>query len=95
MTRKWKTKDQVLHEFKRHPEARCNDMLLIAYIMKDFYDITDLFTASNYFTKNIYESVRRSRQKLQETNPMLRPDESCLELRAKREKKIREAMKGV
>lgn len=73
--------DKVLAILKDNPEARNDDMLLYVLVCKDCYkwsgtDIERLpfgVVMASYKTMNIphFESVRRSRQKVQEKHPEL------------------------
>lgn len=84
--------EQILTEI---PQARENDNLLIAYFMKDEYKLQNTFDIAIQFKTNVYESIRRARQKVQETNPLLRPSKDVYEARLKKEAEIREVMRGV
>lgn len=84
--------EQILSEI---PQARENDNLLIAYFMKDEYKLQNTFDIALQFKTNVYESIRRARQKVQETNPLLRPSKEVYEARLKKEAEIREVMRGV
>jgi hypothetical protein len=86
--------EQILNEI---PQARGDDRLLIAYVIKDLYHIQNTFdiALSKEIKGNVYESVRRYRAKIQETNPTLRPAESIYKARLVREAEVREEMRGV
>lgn len=84
--------EQILTEI---PQARENDNLLIAYFMKDEFKLQNTFDIALQFKTNVYESIRRARQKVQETNPLLRPSKEVYEARLKKEAEIREVMRGV
>lgn len=84
--------EQILKEI---PQARENDNLLIAYFMKDEYKLQNTFDIALQFKTNVYESIRRARQKVQETNPTLRPSREVYEARLKKEADVREVMRGV
>lgn len=84
--------EQILQEI---PQARENDNLLIAYFMKDEYKLQNTFDIALQFKTNVYESIRRARQKVQETNPALRPSREVYEARLKKEEETREVMRGV
>lgn len=86
--------EQILSEI---PQARENDNLLIAYVIKDIYHIQNTFdiALSKEIKGNVYESIRRARQKAQETNPMLRPSKEVYDARLRKEQEIREVMRGV
>lgn len=84
--------EQILNEI---PQARENDNLLIAYFMKDEYKLQNTFDIALQFKTNVYESIRRARQKVQETNPSLRPSKEVYEARLKKEQEVREVMRGV
>jgi hypothetical protein len=84
--------EQILTEI---PQARENDNLLIAYFIKDEFKLQNTFDIALQFKTNVYESIRRARQKVQETNPLLRPSKEVYEARLKKEAEIREVMRGV
>lgn len=84
--------EQILKEI---PQTRENDNLLIAYFMKDEFKLQNTFDIALQFKTNVYESIRRARQKVQETNPTLRPSREVYEARLKKEADVREAMRGV
>lgn len=84
--------EQILTDI---PQARENDNLLIAYFIKDEFKLQNTFDIALQFKTNVYESIRRARQKVQETNPLLRPSKEVYEARLKKEAEIREVMRGV
>lgn len=88
-------REKVEEILKGIPQARENDNLLIAYFMKDEYKLQNTFDIALQFKTNVYESIRRARQKVQETNPLLRPSKEVYEARLKKEAEIREVMRGV
>lgn len=88
-------REKVEEILKEIPQARENDNLLIAYFMKDEYKLQNTFDIALQFKTNVYESIRRARQKVQETNPTLRPSREVYEARLKKEADVREAMRGV
>jgi len=88
-------RDKIADLLERIPQTRENDNLLIAYFLKDEYHIQNTFDVALQFNTNVYESVRRARQKIQETNPQLRPAEQVYRARLRREAEIRDEMRGV
>lgn len=86
--------EEILNEI---PQTRADDRLLIAYFIKDVYNVQNTFdiALSKEIKGNIYESIRRARQKVQETNPALRPSEAIYKARLMKETQIREEMRGV
>ena len=88
-------REKVEEILKEIPQARENDNLLIAYFMKDEYKLQNTFDIALQFKTNVYESIRRARQKVQETNPTLRPSREVYEDRLKKEADVREVMRGV
>jgi hypothetical protein len=84
--------EQILREV---PQTRDNDNLLIAYFIKDVWKLQNTFDIALQFKTNVYESIRRARQKVQETNPTLRPSPEVYEARLKKEADVREEMRGV
>lgn len=77
------------------PQTRSNDLMLIAKVIKQLYGYTDTFDIALNLNGNVYESIRRSRAKIQETNPTLRPNDYVQRLRKEKEERIREEMKGL
>lgn len=77
------------------PQTRENDGMLIAHAIRELYGYTNTFDIALYVKGNVYESIRRARQKIQETNPALRPSKEVYEARLKKEADVREAMRGV
>lgn len=90
-----KVADRVTNLLERIPQTRGNDNLLIAYFIKEEYGYQNTFDIALYIKGNIYETIRRSRQKIQETNPMLRPSEEIYRSRMAQEQRVREEMRGV
>ena len=90
-------RDKVEQLLTDIPQTRGNDKLLIAYVLKDMYKVQNTFDiALNKEIKgNVYESIRRSRAKIQETNPMLRPSQDIYEARMRLEQQYREEMRNV
>ena len=84
------TRDKVLNLLKLYPNTRDNDNLLIAYYMELEYGVTDTFDIARKFSANVYESVRRARQKVMEENPDLRPSKAVYKKRLEKEQKVRE-----
>lgn len=78
-----------------NPKLRNNDNMLIAVVCKHYYGYTDVYDIALNFKGNIFESIRRSRAKWQETNPNLRADKDVQEARLEKEKRVREEMRGV
>lgn len=88
-------KDKVLEILINQPKTRDNDNLLIAYVLKDMYGLQNTFDIALYTNKNLYESVRRTRAKIQETNPNLRPSDDVYQSRLAYEQIVREEMRGL
>lgn len=91
------TREKVEQLLTEIPQTRGDDRLLIAYFLKDVYKVQNTFDiALNKNIKgNVYESIRRARQKAQETNPALRPADDIYKARLINETKVREEMRGV
>ena len=87
--------DRVQMLLEQNPKTRENDNLLIAYFLKDEYGLSNTFDIALKVRGNVYESIRRARQKIQETNPMLRPSEEIYKARMEQERRVREEMRGV
>lgn len=90
-----KVKDRVTLLLEKKPKTRGDDSLLIAYFIKQEYGLTDTFEIAKKVNGNLYESIRRARQKVQETNPLLMPEEKIVKGRLKKERKVRRSVKGV
>lgn len=88
-------KDRVIQLLNDIPQTRENDNLLIAYVIRDEYGLKNLMDVALMTKTNIYESIRRSRQKAMEENPLLRPEEDVYEARLKKEERIRKEMRGL
>ena len=91
------TREKVEQLLTEIPQTRGDDRLLIAYFLKDVYKVQNTFDiALNKNIKgNVYESIRRARQKVQETNPLLRPADDIYKARLIRESEVREEMRGI
>lgn len=89
------TKDKVIQLLETIPQCRENDNLLIAYFLKDVYGIQNTFDLALKTKANVYETIRRTRAKIQEENPMLRPSKDVYEARMNKEKVVREEMRGL
>lgn len=87
--------DRVQMLLEQNPKTRENDNLLIAYFLKDEYGLSNTFDIALKVRGNVYESIRRARQKIQETNPMLRPSDEVYRARMREEQRVREEMRGV
>lgn len=88
-------KEKVAEILMDVPQTRENDNLLIAYYIDDVYGIQNTFDIALTTKKNIYETIRRTRQKVQEENPLLRPSEEVYRARLEKEKQMREEVRGV
>lgn len=88
-------KDKVAQILTDVPQTRENDNLLIAYYIKEVYGLQNTFDIALYTKKNVYETIRRTRQKVQEENPLLRPSEFIWKKRMEQEKAVREEVRGV
>lgn len=76
------------------PETRNNDNELIFRYLKTMGMPTD-YNYLRLYNVNIAESIRRTRQKIQERNPLLRAAESVQLKRLNVERTVRETMRGV
>lgn len=89
-----KDRDLVRRILVNVPETRADDNLLIAHFMRIKYKETDLFRLAEILRrKNVFESCRRNRQKIQETDPTLRPEGEVLRARDLKEQEVREEMR--
>lgn len=82
-----KVKDMVLYELTNHSETRDSDRVLIRYIYRDFYGITDEPFDKVLMMSDLpsFETIRRVRQKAQEHDPALRGSKTVREYRAERQ----------
>lgn len=95
MTKKQHEQKAVIRKLlKRYPKTRGNDNELIYRYLKEMNEPTD-YEYLRHFDTNIAESIRRARQKIQETDPLLKANPSTQRNRKSLEKKIREEMRGV
>lgn len=90
-------KEKVTELLTRYPALRNDDKMLIAYYFKDVYGLQNLFDIALCKTirGNMFETIRRERQKIQEENPMLQPDPIVTELRSQKEQMMKERYRGV
>lgn len=88
-------KDRVIKLLTEIPQTRENDNLLIAYFIKDEYGIHNMFDLALKTKANVYETIRRTRAKVQEENPLLRPSIEVYKARLSKEKMVREEMRGL
>lgn len=88
-------KDKVIQLLNDIPQTRENDNLLIAYYVQDEYGLKSLMDVALMTKTNVYESVRRARQKAMEENPLLRPAEDVYEARLRKEERVRKEMRGL
>ena len=82
---------EILEDF---PETRSNDNELIYRYLKRMDMPTD-YNYLRHYDVNIAESIRRTRQKIQERNPLLKANEPTANRRLVLERTIRETMRGV
>lgn len=82
---------EILEDF---PETRSNDNELIYRYLKRMGMPTD-YEYLRHYDVNVSESIRRTRQKIQERNPLLKANEPTLNRRLVLERTIRETMRGV
>ncbi len=88
-------KDRVIRILTEIPQTRENDNLLIAYYLKDEYGIQNTFDLALKTKANVYETVRRTRQKVQEENPLLRPSAEVQKARMYKESVVRDEVRGL
>lgn len=88
-------KDKVIELLETIPQCRENDNLLIAYYLKDMYGIQNTFDLALKTKANVYETIRRTRAKIQEENPLLRPSKETYQARLNKEQQVREQMRGL
>lgn len=87
-----KYKEYVLEQLIKNPETRNDDKLLIRNIVRDKYGTTDINELLKY-DGNMFEGIRRARQKVQETNPKLRANKNVRRMRAHMEEIVREEVR--
>ena len=88
-------KVQIVTEIlEDYPEARGNDNELIYRYLKRMGMPTD-YEMLRHYDVNVSESIRRTRQKIQERNPLLKPKAATEMRRMVLERTIRESMRGV
>ena len=83
--------EDILRDF---PETRDNDNELIFRYLKTMGMPTD-YNYLRHYKVNIAESIRRTRQKIQERNPLLKASEPVQLNRLNIERTVRESMRGV
>ena len=88
-------KQKVIELLERIPQCRDNDNLLIAYYIKDVYGLQNTFDIALYTKNNLYETIRRTRAKVQEENPLLRGSQETTIARANKEVLVRQEMRGL
>lgn len=88
-------KIQIVTEIlEDRPETRSNDNELIYQYLKRMGMPTDYEYLRGYKV-NVSESIRRTRQKIQQTNPQLRAKAKTQLNRLNIERTVRETMRGV
>lgn len=88
-------KMQIVTEILQdYPKTRSNDNELIYQYLKRMGMPTD-YEYLRAYDYNVSESVRRTRQKIQQRNPLLRANDPTLNRRMVLERTIRETMRGV
>ena len=88
-------KDKIIELLVNVPQTRDNDNLLIAYYIRDVYGLQNTFDIALFTKNNLYETVRRTRAKVQEENPTLRGSKETTIARANKEELVREEMRGL
>lgn len=91
--KKTSMKDIITDILVKHPKTRSNDIELIIWYCKKTKKSTDLKDWVNDGV-NTLETIRRTRQKLQQENKNLRAPTDTERARREREKMIREYMLG-
>ena len=82
---------EILEEI---PDTRNNNNELIYQYLKRMGMPTD-YEYLRFYNFNISESIRRTRQKIQQRNPLLRPVESVQLNRMNIERTIKQTMRGI
>ena len=84
-------KAMVLNVLVKYPKTRANDNELVYRVLTQMKMPTD-YKELKTETSNIVETICRCRRKLQQTNPMLRPEKQVSERRKALEAKFRKEM---
>lgn len=71
-----------------HSETRNNDIALYRYVLKAMHYPTDL--EELHMKSNIFMTITRNRQKIQETNPFLGPTDIVKERRRMKARGVKE-----
>ena len=89
--------EKVLDLLITMPQTRDSDRLLIAHVIKDLYGLQNTFDIMlcESIDGNIYETIRRTRQDIQQINPALWPSDPVRRARMEKERKMREEHRGV
>lgn len=94
------TQDRVEAILENFPETRDNDNLLYYHVVASVHKGIERHTVEYFFTRfnsldvPAFETVRRTRQKLQAACPWLRANETVESFRGANEKKYRAYAKG-
>ena len=78
-----------------NPTLRDNDNMLIARVIKQLYGLTNTYDIALNVKGNVYETIRRSRAKIQERNPALKASDYVQSMRKNKEHQIRDQMRGL
>lgn len=96
--KKWNLTEIVTQLLTGSPELREDDDRLIAEVYRFFGVATESFAEVMATRKRrglpSFESIRRTRQKIQENNPSLRPGEGVQQIRKSEEVKFYDYAKG-
>ena len=100
-------KDIVMHFLKCYPETRENDLLLIMKVcerkgyckhMRSYRGDAFFFLErdmKNVIPRSFFDTIRRTRQKIQEEHPELKPSPEMQDLRKSREADYQANIKDV
>lgn len=90
-------RDLVYITLKHEPATRNSDRLLIYSIYKNYFGCGGESFEDVMHNEDLpsFETIRRTRQKVQATHPGLRADEAVSAFRTEREAEFREFARGV
>lgn len=88
-----KIKDLVFKHLNASQLARDNDNYLIARVLEDLYNTTDIRQIALLTNEGICESITRQRRLIQKNNPFLASSDNTTRARRRKELEYRESMR--
>lgn len=85
----------VVDVLTKYPSTRNSDLKLYVHILKRFNLPLDIELLSQKLSGDIFSSIKRCRQKAQETNPFLAPDETVKDYRENMEQVMLDFVRGI